>query len=208
VIQAFNQDLPYYQFVKAQLAADLLDEPQRSKMLLALGMLALGPWYFDLTEPAIARADERNERIDVVSRGFLGVTVACARCHNHKYDPFFTQDYYALGGIFASTNYAEYPLAPEAPVKAYQEQLSTEYSEENFAKDGDNRLLWRANRRRMDAETLRDSLLFAGGDLDLSVGGPSVDLTDDCHRRTVYSKVSRSKEEGRHASSAAAASSS
>ena len=121
VIQAFNEDLPYDQFIKAQLAADLLDEPERRRLLPALGFLGLGPWYFDLTEPQIARADERHERIDVVSRGFLGVTIACARCHNHKYDPFSSQDYYALGGIFASTTYAEYPLAPEAQVKAYQE---------------------------------------------------------------------------------------
>jgi len=121
VIQAFNEDLPYDQFVKAQLAADLLDEPQRSKMLPAVGFMGLGPWYFDLTEPPIARADERQERIDVVSRGFLGVTIACARCHNHKYDPFSIKDYYALGGVFASTTYTEYPLAPEAKVKAYQQ---------------------------------------------------------------------------------------
>jgi len=121
VIQAFNEDLSYDQFVKAQIAADLLEEPQRTKMLPALGFLGLGPWYFDLTEPPIARADERQERIDVVSRGFLGVTIACARCHNHKYDPFSTKDYYALGGIFASTSYTEYPLAPEPQVKAYKE---------------------------------------------------------------------------------------
>jgi mono/diheme cytochrome c family protein len=135
VIQAFNQDLPYDQFVKAQLAADLLDEPQRSKMLPGLGLLALGPWYFDLTEPPIARADERQERIDVVSRGFLGVTVACARCHNHKYDPFSSQDYYALGGVFASTNYAEYPLAPEVQVKAYQGHAKKIKGAEDAIKD-------------------------------------------------------------------------
>jgi len=70
-------------------------------------------------------------------------------------------------------------------------QSSAQYSEINFAQDPDNRLLWRYNRRRLDAEALRDSLLFASGDLDLMVGGPSVELTDECRRRTVYGKVSR-----------------
>jgi len=135
VIQALNEDLPYDQFVRAQLAADLLEEPQRTKMLPALGFLGLGPWYFDLTEPPIARADERHERIDVVSRGFLGVTIACARCHNHKYDPFSIKDYYALGGIFASTTYTEYPLAPEAQVKAYQAHEKRIKSAEEAVKD-------------------------------------------------------------------------
>ena len=75
-------------------------------------------------------------------------------------------------------------------------QLGAEYSEQNFAKDGDNRLLWRANRRRLEDETLRDSLLFATGDLDLTMGGPSVDLTDACRRRTVYAKISRFRLDG------------
>ena len=62
-------------------------------------MLGQGPWWWDQAEPVQGRADERNERIDPVSRGFLGLTVACARCHNHKYDPISQQDYYALAGV-------------------------------------------------------------------------------------------------------------
>ena len=87
VVKAFNDDLPYDQFVKAQLAADQMDERVRVRMLPALGFLGLGPWYYDNGSVEVTRADERHDRVDVVSRGFLGLTVACARCHDHKYDP-------------------------------------------------------------------------------------------------------------------------
>jgi mono/diheme cytochrome c family protein len=122
VVKAFNDDLPYDQFVKAQIAGDLLDENTRARTLPALGFLGLGPWYYDNGAVEITRADERHDRIDVVTRGFLGVTVACARCHDHKYDPIPTKDYYALAGVFLNTEYHEYPLAPKALVEEYKEK--------------------------------------------------------------------------------------
>lgn len=122
VIQAMNADMPFDQFVRAQLAADSMDEKIRAKMLPALGFLGQGPWYYDLTEPVMARADERHERVDTVTRAFLGLTVGCARCHDHKYDPVSTQDYYALAGIFNSTNYHEWPLAPKKVADEYKKQ--------------------------------------------------------------------------------------
>jgi hypothetical protein len=61
----------------------------------------------------VTRADERHDRVDVVTRGFLGLTVACARCHDHKYDPIPTTDYYSLAGVFLNTEYHEYPRAPK-----------------------------------------------------------------------------------------------
>ncbi len=94
VIKAFNDDMPYDQFVRSQLAADLLDESLRVKMLPGLGFLGLGPWFYDNGAVEITKADERHDRVDVVSRGFLGLTVGCARCHDHKYDPIPTSDYY------------------------------------------------------------------------------------------------------------------
>ncbi len=120
VIRAFNDDLPYDQFVTAQLAADLLDGPERVRHLPALGFLGLGPWYYDNGAVEITRADERHDRVDAVSRGFLGLTVGCARCHDHKYDPIPTKDYYALAGVFLNTEYHEYPLAPKAVVDDYK----------------------------------------------------------------------------------------
>jgi len=122
VIKAFNDDLPYDQFVKAQLAADQMDETVRVKMLPALGFLGLGPWFYDNGAVEITRADERHDRVDVVSRGFLGLTVGCARCHDHKYDPITAKDYYALAGVFANTSYAEHPLVPKSVVDEYKTQ--------------------------------------------------------------------------------------
>ena len=122
VIQAFNDDMPYDLFVKAQIAGDLLEKSAGRPLRAGLGLFALGPWYYKIIEPPKARADERHDRVDVLTRGFLGLTVACARCHDHKYDPIPTKDYYALSGVFANTEAKEYPLAETAVVKAYDEQ--------------------------------------------------------------------------------------
>jgi hypothetical protein len=123
VIKAFNDDMPYDQFVRAQLAADLLgDDATRARTLPALGFLGLGPWYYDNGAVEVTRADERHDRVDVVSRGFLGLTVGCARCHDHKYDAIPTKDYYSLAGVFLNTAYREYPLAPKGVVEEYTEQ--------------------------------------------------------------------------------------
>ncbi|MES1257232.1 MAG: PSD1 and planctomycete cytochrome C domain-containing protein [Acidobacteriota bacterium] len=119
VVQAFNDDLPYDQFVKAQLAGDLMDPKIRYKMLPATGFLGLGPWYYDNGSNEVTRADERHDRVDAVTRGFLGLTVACARCHDHKYDPIPQTDYYALAGVFFNTIYDEYPQAPKKVVAEF-----------------------------------------------------------------------------------------
>ncbi|MFO0909495.1 MAG: PSD1 and planctomycete cytochrome C domain-containing protein [Isosphaeraceae bacterium] len=115
VVNALNTDLPYNQFVEAQIAGDLLNEPGREDRLAALGFFALGPVYYGK-----AVADELDDRIDTLSRGFLGLTVACARCHDHKFDPIPTTDYYALSGIFASTRYKEYPAVPPEVVARFE----------------------------------------------------------------------------------------
>ena len=120
VIRAFNDDLPYDQFVKAQLAGDLMDPAARYKMLPATGFLGLGPWYYDNGSNEVTRADERHDRVDAVTRGFLGLTVQCARCHDHKYDPIPQTDYYALAGVFFNTTYEEYPQAPKKVVDDFK----------------------------------------------------------------------------------------
>ncbi len=97
VIRALNEDLPYDQFLIQQLAADRLPAVAKDpRPLAALGFLTLGRRFLN-REPDII-----DDRIDVVTRGTLGLTVACARCHDHKYDPIPTKDYYALYGVFAS----------------------------------------------------------------------------------------------------------
>ncbi|MFO0798385.1 MAG: PSD1 and planctomycete cytochrome C domain-containing protein [Gemmataceae bacterium] len=117
VIAALNADLPFDDFVRRQLAADLLPGLEPSE-LAALGFLGLSPVYHKepkLAEDVIAGivADEWDERVDAVTRGFLGLTVACARCHDHKFDPVSSEDYYALAGVMASTQLAERPLVAE-----------------------------------------------------------------------------------------------
>jgi Protein of unknown function (DUF1549)/Protein of unknown function (DUF1553)/Planctomycete cytochrome C len=116
VIRAFNTDLPYDRFIELQLAADLL-EPGKTANLPALGFLGLGPKYYSRRSLAVM-ADEWEDRVDVVSRGLLGLTVACARCHDHKYDPISTQDYYALAGVFASTRMYNRPVHEQRAVKS------------------------------------------------------------------------------------------
>ncbi|SFS11080.1 Planctomycete cytochrome C [Granulicella pectinivorans] len=121
VVKAVNADLPYDRFIKMQLAGDLLEKNPTPDDLSATSFLGEGPWIWDQAEPLQGRADERNERIDAVTRGMLGLTVACARCHDHKYDPILAKDYYALGGVFASSTYKEYTLAHESQVNYYKD---------------------------------------------------------------------------------------
>jgi hypothetical protein len=334
VVRAFNTDMPYDRFIMQQIAGDLLDGTDRPGRLTALGFFSLGPVYYGK-----AVADELDDRVDTLTRGFLALTVACARCHDHKFDPISMKDYYGLAGVFASTDYKEYVLKPkgdiddqaiseptdkqkskdktprppvvhsltegkkvanlrvylrgnpntqgeEAPRRfpailagedpppftrgsgrlelaqaiaskdnpltarvlvnrvwahlfgrglvgtpsnfgalgerpthpelldwlanrfmaegwsikkltravllseAYQR--SSGFDEKNARLDPDNRLLWRMNRRRLEAEPWRDALLAVAGNLDRTMGGPAIDLSaTDNRRRTLYGAVSR-----------------
>ncbi|MFM8272577.1 MAG: DUF1549 domain-containing protein, partial [Gemmata sp.] len=108
VIRSFNEDKPYDQFVAEQMAADLLPLGDDKRPLAAMGFLTLGRRFLNNQNDII------DDRIDVVTRGFMGLTVVCARCHDHKYDPVPTKDYYSLYGVFASTSEpAELPLIEE-----------------------------------------------------------------------------------------------
>ena len=120
VVDAFNQDLPYNLFVQAQIAGDLL--ANRSDLIPGLGLFGMGPWQYGNSIPAEARADERDDRVDVLTRGFLGLTVACARCHDHKYDPISMEDYYSLAGVFRNSAYREYPLISASDLAAYEKK--------------------------------------------------------------------------------------
>jgi cytochrome c553 len=97
VVRALNEDLPYDQFLVRQLAADLLPEPDRTANLPAMGFLTLGRRFLNNINDII------DDRIDVVCRGTMGLTVGCARCHDHKYDPIPAADYYSLYGVFRSS---------------------------------------------------------------------------------------------------------
>ncbi len=97
VIRSFNEDLPYDQFILQQLAADQLPLGEDRRALAAMGFLTLGRRFLNNVHDII------DDRIDVVTRGLMGLTVTCARCHDHKFDPIPTRDYYSLHGIFASS---------------------------------------------------------------------------------------------------------
>ena len=306
LIRSFNNDLPYNEFLRFQLNADRLDPENKSGNLDAMGMLTLGRRF--LNNPH----DIADDRIDLITRGLMGVTAACARCHDHKFDPVSMADYYSLhGAMLGSSEPGGEPSAmrmvdkpdqgptkiflrgnpgnpgPEVPRRFFgfltsyvqpemktgsgrlemteaivdpknpltarvyvnrmwgwifgnplvdtpsdfgvrcdppvqqfvldslawdfiQQGWSTKklirrmvtsraykqqsyHREDAFAVDPENRLLWRAQRKRMDFESLRDALLLATGQLDPAVGGPSVKITEAPFpkRRTVYAYIDR-----------------
>ena len=125
IIGAFNRDLPFNEFIQLQLAADLVDSGAESD-LAALGFIGLGPKYYRRKDPRVM-ADEWEDRVDTVTRGFLGLTVSCARCHDHKFDPISTEDYYGLAGVFASTEMFNRPLeatdGAETPAEKPEEAM-------------------------------------------------------------------------------------
>lgn len=149
VVRAFNADLPYDQFVKLQLAGDLLPaasaDPSRAHVsgaalddVPATGMLALAVW--ERVARDLAVAEIVDSQIDVVGRQLLGVTLACARCHDHKFDPFSNEDYYALAGIFFSSHISPGKLVADG-------RLSSDVIDVPLLSQADA-----AKNRRIDAE--------------------------------------------------------
>ena len=306
VINAFNADMPFDQFIKYQLAADQLAEGDDRSHLAAVGYLTLGRRFINNTHDII------DDRIDVVFRGLMGLTVGCSRCHDHKYDPLSTRDYYGMYGMFASSEekqeddlplrlvdkqnpqevgiflrgnpgnrgdraprqylsffageqaepfktgsgrleLADLIAARDNPLTArvfvnrvwghlfgnalvrtpsdfglrsdtpphrdVLDHLAVTFMEDNWsvkrsirrivtssvyrqsseiraeavARDPENLLLWRAERRRLDFEAMRDSILAAGGQLDRTVGGESVQIANQSpsKRRTLYAFIDR-----------------
>lgn len=304
VIASFNADRPFDRFIVAQIAAEQVDDPSCAP---ASGFVTLGRQFLKVQPDII------GDRLDVVCRGVMGLTIGCAKCHDHKYDPMTAADYYGLYGVFASTEekthddrppelvdaakpYDPYVflrgmpgnrgpdtkrqfmafLSPNGQPKPFEhgsgrrelgeaiasrenpltarvwvnrvwghlfgkclvdtpsdfgtrgslpthpellDTLACQFMEDGWstkrlirqivlsatyrqasdarpecvAVDPINRLLWRANRRRLDLESLRDSLLVAAGRLDSKMGGPSVSITDApfSTRRSVYGFIER-----------------
>lgn len=304
VIDAFARDIPYDEMVLHQLAADRTDPTGENGHLDAMGLLTIGRRFLN-------RLDTVDDRIDVISRGLLGMTVACARCHDHKFDPIPTKDYYSLFGILDSSrqpsdgasplmmtdkkNPGDRPvlirgqagrpgeIAPRQYLTAFRSsqeprftdgsgrwelanriaspdnpllsrvfvnrvwgyligkplvdstsdfgfrtlappnvallddlaadfasdfsvkrlvrrivlthvyQQSSSVSTNQIDADPSNEYLCRANPKRRDFESLRDSMLHVAGMLDRSIGGPSIDIakSDIAPRRTVYALINR-----------------
>lgn len=117
VVRAFNADMPYDQFIREQLAGDELDHPTRDS-IIATGFLRLGPENNLKNE--MTRQDELDDIVSTTAQTFLGMTVGCARCHNHKFDPIPQKDYYQMQAVFFSTKPADLPLVEPDVVAAHQ----------------------------------------------------------------------------------------
>ncbi|MEM7313338.1 MAG: DUF1553 domain-containing protein [Planctomycetota bacterium] len=108
VIDAFNADMPYDQFLREQIAGDLLphrDWQERRRQLIATAFLVLGPTNYELQDKDMLEMDVIDEQLDTLGKATMGMTIGCARCHDHKFDPIPTADYYAMAGILKSTNF-------------------------------------------------------------------------------------------------------
>ena len=145
VINAFNDDKPFDQFIREQIAGDLMPSgtrEQQNERFVATGFLALGPHNYELQDKELLRMEVVDEQIETVGRAFLGMTLGCARCHDHKFDPVPTDDYYALAGIFRSTqslvpgnvsSWVARELEPEPALKKIIEQHARETLKANAA---------------------------------------------------------------------------
>ncbi len=137
VVNSFNDDKPYDQFIKEQLAGDEID-PNNETLMVASGFNRLGPLRKNAGNQNVAssRNEVLTEMTNVVGAGFLGVTVGCSRCHDHKFDPFRQSDYYRLQGFFAQTNENDLIRASaeeQAAWKAVVDPLTTELRRLQFS---------------------------------------------------------------------------
>jgi mono/diheme cytochrome c family protein len=142
VVRSFNADKPFDQFIREQLAGDQLEassDELRNELLTATGFLSIGPKVLAEVNMPKMRMDIVDEQIDTVGRVFLGMTFGCARCHDHKFDPIDTADYYGLAGIFKSTRtmdtYTKVAKWHEHPLKSAEAtQMQADYEAQVAAK--------------------------------------------------------------------------
>lgn len=141
LVKSFGQDRPFDQMIREQVAGDLLrsdDSEERYMQLVATSFLAMGDTNFEKQDKQQLEMDYVDEQLDVIGQAFLGQTVGCARCHDHKFDPIPTKDYYALAGIFKSavalrhsnvSNWIDHPLPIPKKEEKHFEVLETELKE-------------------------------------------------------------------------------
>lgn len=157
VVSALNRDLPYDEFIRLQVAGDLIAPDEA----VATGFLALGPTYIsdggDPDATSQARSETLDDRVDTVARGLMALTVACSRCHDHRFDPYPQLDYYSLAGVFNNTKAREVPLAPPDVVKTYDEQakrikdLDDRIRKQRLVARNENRGLTEAEKQESEA---------------------------------------------------------
>jgi hypothetical protein len=180
VIGALNQGMAYDQFVRLQLAADQM--PDRQSDIAALGFMGVGPKYYRRNDPEVM-ADEWEDRVDIVTRGLLGLTVACARCHDHKFDPIETEDYYAIAGVFASTEMFNQPFNSEVELNkdGHAKDPDKSYHVIRDAKNVRNlKVMIRGDAKNLGGEVSRGFLRFVSIDqrATFSKGSGRLELAD------------------------------
>ena len=129
VIEAFNRDQPYDEFLRHQIAGDSFATRTDKRPLAALGFLRVGREFGQNVD------DRIDDRIDALTKGLLGLTVSCARCHDHKFDPVLTRDYYALHGIFASSEDVDVELVDPARIPGHEAYRAAQQSRMTALKD-------------------------------------------------------------------------
>jgi len=160
VVKALNEDLPYTEFVRLQIAGDQVPDLATDYVarLAGLGFQSLGPQFRKgAAGEAKAKADELEDRVDTLSRGIMGLTISCARCHDHKFDPIPTRDYYSLAAAYNGAEWPERMLAAPPIVEAHKnwrEQVEQQKSTLKKWKDDHGRQLGRQALEKVDAYVL------------------------------------------------------
>ena len=129
VINSFNKDKPFDQFIMEQIAGDLMpssSDEEYNEKLTGTGFLALGPHNYELQDKELLRMEVVDEQLSAVGKAFMGLTMDCARCHDHPFDPIPIQDYYSIAGIFRSTN----SLVPGNVASFHERDLRDEFGEQ------------------------------------------------------------------------------
>ena len=143
VVEALNQDLPYDQFILHQFAGDQIKDLGEDGQQ-ALGFFSLGPIYVtdggDDKSKLRSRYETIDDKIDTLSRGILGLTVSCARCHDHKFDPVFTKDYYSLAGVFYNSRYAGRHWVSSVEESSRYEYLAAQVKDQSTCIGNANRI--------------------------------------------------------------------
>ncbi|MCC2672817.1 MAG: Planctomycete cytochrome, partial [Armatimonadetes bacterium] len=178
VIRAFNQDRPIDRFIQEQIAGDLMGGEDPHDAVVATGFLSIGPKMLAEDDPVKQEEDIIDEQVDTLGRTFMGITLGCARCHDHKFDPFPQTDYYALAGIFKSTRtmknfrvvaeWQEVPLVSAAErekIAAVEGEVAAKREAQKKQRDAAGAVVLGAaqSKRAAYLEAAREQLRHAGG---------------------------------------------
>ena len=194
-VKAFNDDMPYDRFIKLQIAGDLMPDAAADPFTqyTGLGFLGLGVQYYKNTAALQAAADELDDRIDTLTRGFLGLTVSCARCHDHKFDPIPTRDYYSLAGIYNGSDLKPRMLAAPAEMECFTQaerkvkgkegdiqkflgEMAKKTGKKNIPRDQESKLLSEDEKKKLaamraDLDALKKAMPTKPPEAHVLVGG-------------------------------------